>query len=118
MLTPAFTASGQAALAELRAKGQDPAHSEEARRKVGEANACRTKQYKARKKGQGKFDAVTERERFVKEILPKLADVPLSRIAQATQLSKGYASRIRKGEYAPDPMHYAALRAVVDGEQV
>jgi hypothetical protein len=44
------------------------------------------------------------------DILPGLAAVPVRRIAHATGLSVGYASRVRRGLVTPYPMHWATLR--------
>ena len=59
------------------------------------------------------LDGAEERERFVAEILPRLAEVPLSRIVKATGVSLRYASMIRGGLYIAYPMHYDALSELV-----
>ena len=53
-------------------------------------------------------DGQEERERFVREIQPKLAGV-FSRICEATGFSPRYASLIRSGKYVPHPVHYKPL---------
>lgn len=58
-------------------------------------------------------DGQAEREWFGREMLPKLADVPLSGIAEAAAVSLRYASLIRSGQVVPHPVHYAALALLV-----
>jgi len=54
-----------------------------------------------------------ERERFLREILRRLAGVKLSQIQNAIGCSVRYASLIRRGERLPHPMHFKALAALV-----
>lgn len=58
-------------------------------------------------------DGNAERERFVAEILPKLVDIPLSRIVEATGFSLRYAALVRDGEYVPHPVHHVSLDLLV-----
>ena len=55
-------------------------------------------------------------ERFRSEILPGLASVPLSRIAEATGMSISAASKIRAGRRIPHPRHWVALRILARDE--
>jgi CRISPR-associated endonuclease Cas1 len=109
--TRKLTVAGPRALARLRAEGKDPSHGGEAARK--RAESLRRRQQEAeeweRIHGDG-FDP----EVFRREILPKLAGVPLSRMVKATGLSKLYCSLIRRGVYVPHPRHWEALRNVLD----
>ncbi len=108
VLLPTFAAAGPAALAQARAEGKDPAHGGEVGRKRGQTNAKRAEE-RARWDAEHGETAASERERFSGEILPQLAEVPLSRIIEATGVSLRYASLIRRGLYTPHPMHYDAL---------
>lgn len=58
-------------------------------------------------------DSSAERERFAAEILPKLTDMPLKRIIEATGLSLRYVWMPKKGQYVLRPVDYAGLQAVV-----
>jgi hypothetical protein len=51
-------------------------------------------------------------EWFRSEILPGLASVTLSRIAEATGMSISAASKIRAGRRVPHPRHWVALKAL------
>ena len=51
-----------------------------------------------------------ECQRFLEEILPALATIPLNRIAEATGLSLRHVSLIRRGERVPHPVHHEAFR--------
>jgi hypothetical protein len=50
-------------------------------------------------------------DHFKREILPAIADVPLSKLQRTTGLSLRYVSQIRRGEKTPHPKHWAALAA-------
>jgi CRISPR-associated endonuclease Cas1 len=101
--------AGHAALARLRAEGREPMHRPEARRKIGTANAKRQREV-------AEWDRTHERpdvEDFKAEILPHLRDLPLTKLEQATGLSKQYCSHVRRGHYVPHPRHWDALRRLV-----
>jgi hypothetical protein len=49
---------------------------------------------------------------FRREILPKLRDVPISALMQATGLSRPYCAAVRSGRKIPHPRHWDALKAV------
>jgi hypothetical protein len=99
-----------ASLARLRAAGIDPAHGGEAARKRGAANARRIAEAKA-------FDqtssAPPDPDGFRLEVLPRLQNVPVRKMADATGLSRGYSSMIRRGVCTPHQRHWNALRALV-----
>ena len=59
--------------------------------------------------GQGEPGAVYDPELFRREILPRLALVKLSEIAEAAGCSKAYASDIRRGKWTPHVSTWAAL---------
>ena len=54
-----------------------------------------------------------ERERFGREILPTLANIPVSRISKTTGLSIRYAAIVRAGKCTPHPVHYEALEQLL-----
>jgi hypothetical protein len=108
--TPRFATAGQAALARQREAGNDPAHG-------GEAKAKRVASKERRARERAEWEAVhgdgkAERERFIREIQPKLSGIPLSRIVEATGFSVRYASLIRSSAYVPHPVHYSEIEAV------
>ncbi len=52
-------------------------------------------------------------ELFRRDILPGLALVKLSEIAEAAGISKSYASQIRAGKFTPHVSTWSALAALV-----
>lgn len=110
VLIPAFSSSGLGDLAERRASGHDPAHGGDAARRRGETN-----RNWAKKRASWKGDLNREKERFVSEILPRLRDIPISKIVEATGLSTRYVSLILKGEVVPHPVHYPLLEGLIRG---
>ena len=108
---PRFATAGQTALARQREAGNDPAHG-------GEAKAKRVASKERRARERAEWDAVhgdgqAERERFVREIQPRLVGIPLSRIVEATGFSVRYASLIRSEAYVPHPVHFLALEQLI-----
>jgi hypothetical protein len=72
----------------------------------------------ARKRALSEWDkanpgAVYEPELFRREILPRLASVKLSEIAQAAGCSKASASDIRRGKWTPHVSTWRALAELV-----
>jgi CRISPR-associated endonuclease Cas1 len=108
-----FAASGPAALARLRAEGADPAHG-------GDAGKRRSKTMRQRRREAAEWKrGGAERldpSAFQREVLPLIRAVPLSRLAEATGLSLGYVSLIRRGERVPHPRHWPVLRQVTEAE--
>jgi hypothetical protein len=98
-------------LARLRLDGKDPSHGGEVGRKRGASNARRAHE-RSKWKDLG-LDVDQEKERFKRDILPRLQDVPLSRIMKATGFSRRYASLARRGLYTPHPVHHDALADLV-----
>lgn len=103
---------GRQVLAERRAAGDDPSHGGEVGRKRGASNAKRARERVEWEREHG--DGSVESERFVREIQPKLAVIPLSAIVEATGFSLRYASLIRRGEYVPHPVHFNNLLRLVE----
>ncbi len=102
----AFSNAGPDALASLRNAGADPAHGGDAARKRGETNARHARDAAAWKQQAGPSDTET----FVRDILPRLQGVPLSRMAEATGLSLRWCSLIRRGIRVPHPRHWGPLK--------
>jgi CRISPR-associated protein Cas1 len=103
-------AVGQAALAERRAAGADPAHG-------GAAAAMRGTRNAAHQQANAAFDADQEDEldpeAFRRDILPLLRDAPTAAIVAATGLSQPYCNMIKRGSYVPHPRHWTALMEVL-----
>jgi hypothetical protein len=108
---PKFAVSGMKVLARLRLEGKDPSHGGEVGRKRGASNARRAEE-RLKWKELG-LDVEQEKERFKRDILPRLQGVPLSRIMVATGFSRRYASMSRRGLFTPHPVHYDALATLV-----
>jgi hypothetical protein len=88
----------------------DPASTPEIRGRRGAAIA-------ARKRALTEWDranpgTVYDPELFRREILPRLATVKLSQIAEAASCSKAYASDIRRGKWTPHVSTWGALGAL------
>jgi hypothetical protein len=86
------------ALARLRAEGADPAHA---------AAAADWNQ-------QQPDDGPTDLAAFARDVLPRLAAVPLRVMAEATGLSEGYCSFVRRGQRVPHRRHRGALARLGD----
>ena len=107
-----FQASGPARLAELRDQGLDPNRTAEARRKVGEKNAQRLDEASDWDRRHLRPDS----SEFKTEILPLLQTVSLKRLAAATNPSRAYCSRVRRGLHVPHPLHWDSLRSAAAGQ--
>lgn len=108
--TPRFQAAGPAALAQLRASGNDPRTTPEALGKVAQAISRRRSE-------ASQWNAENERPdpaEFTAAILPRLQGIPLGVLSSATGLSVPYCSCVRRGLYVPHPRHWDALRAIAD----
>jgi len=53
------------------------------------------------------------RESYHDQIFPRLAKITIPRIANAINVSEGYASRLRKGMHVPHSMHWPKLAKLV-----
>jgi len=72
----------------------------------------------ARKQALAEWDRANpgvayDREMFRRDILPKLATIPLAEIARAAGCSKAYASDIRRGKWTPHVSTWKALSKLV-----
>ncbi len=104
----------RAALQRASLAGTDPRSGAEVNRKRGESIAeqrRRNRQWK-REHPEG---AGRDTSWFLREIMPKLDDVPLSAIARVTGLSLAACSRYRAGARVPHPRHWHVLVALVEG---
>ncbi len=104
--------TAHAALAALRASGQDPTTTPQAADKRSASLSKRKRQQLA---WQPNPDDNWTPERYQTEILPRLAALPLSALAAATGLSLSACSRIRSGKLTPHRRHWAALLALPQG---
>lgn len=103
-----FTERGMATLAKLRAEGNDPAHTEEARAAVGLTNARRQRELAA-------WEAANEKpaeETYRREILPLVEKATIPQLMKVTGLSVTYCADIRKGR-VPHPRHWEAIANIV-----
>ncbi len=107
-----WSAGGRAALATLRANGVSPAHGETAGRKRGERNAAHVASVTAWEKEHA--GVRTDPATFARDILPCLQRVPLRAMIQATGLSEGYCSFVRRGQKVPHRRHWDALRELAE----
>ena len=104
-LNARFLAASAAGLAKMHAEGRNPMHSEEGRRKLGEASGRRCRE-------AAEWDRTHERpnpEVLRHEILPLLQSVTLPQMRAATGLSTTMCARIRRG-YVPNARHWDPLR--------
>jgi predicted RNA-binding Zn-ribbon protein involved in translation (DUF1610 family) len=103
-----FKKAGRQALADLRARQDDPSRSTEARAKQRASKARRDaerREWDAANSAPdlGEWDAIRA----------GLAGATLPAIQRATGLSRSFAWQIRRGDRRPHPRHWAALRELV-----
>lgn len=99
---PDFIASGPQTLAALRASGEDPAHDDSARAKRSASQRLAVRARAAFVDDLGELD-------FARDILPKLAAIPVKTIVKAAGCSLRYAALIRRGERTPHRRFWKAL---------
>lgn len=102
----AFALAGPAILAERRAVGADPAHGGEAGKSRGRRNATH---HHANSAWNHDTTYGQDSEYFSREILPMLQTVSLRVMADATNLTPGYCSFVRRGLKVPHRRHWSAL---------
>jgi hypothetical protein len=100
---------GRGQIAEMRAKGEDPAHGGEAARKRSQ-NVSR--QNLASRAWDRENTERPGEKLFREQILPVLQSVRLGEMVNATGLSVDYCSKIRRGLKVPHPRHWEALRSL------
>jgi hypothetical protein len=94
--------------------GHDPRADSETNRKRGDAiveQRRRNRHWKRENPGGAGHD----RAWFLRGIMPKLDDVPLSAIARVTGLSLAACSRYRTGARVPHPRHWEGLLSLAEG---
>jgi CRISPR-associated endonuclease Cas1 len=102
-----------ATLAQARAEGRDPAHGGTAATKRAQTLARRTWEADA---WETKTSSRPDPDTFVREIFPGLKTVSVRSMAEATGLTRGYCSMIRRGLYVPHARHWAALQALSESD--
>lgn len=114
--TGTFALSGPAALAAHREAGNDPAHGGAAGEARGQRNAAHVV---AGARWEREEPKEPDPEHFTREILPTLQAVPLRAMAEATGLTEGYCSFVRRGLKVPHRRHWEGLtqlgRALCNG---
>ncbi len=105
--------AGNAALARLRACGQDPTSCPEAASKRS-VTLSKRKREELAWCASSPCDAWTP-ERYGAEVLPGLAQLPLSTLQRATGLSISACSRIRAGKLTPHRRHWQPLLLAISG---
>lgn len=106
-----FSDAGRKRMAELRATGRDPSKGGEVGRRRGAKNSQHMKEQKIWESEHG---PKADPEVFTREILPKLQDISLAKMAQATCLSQQYCSLVRRGLKAPHPRHWDGFKKLID----
>jgi hypothetical protein len=102
--------ASRTAIAAARAQGRDPSQTAEARAKRRESLI-------AAKAAEREWDAAADQpaiteQQLYEEVLPRLAEAPLSKIERATGLANSSCSRIRSGRMTPHPRHWDALASL------
>jgi len=92
-------------LRELRDEGVDPAHGGEAASRRGQSVSVNNRASNEWNRNNDRLDP----DAFTARILPLLQDIPLSAMVEATGLSKGYCSFIKRGVKIPHERHWEAL---------
>jgi hypothetical protein len=96
--------------------GNDPRADAETNRKRGDAIIEQRRRSREWKR-QNPNDAGHDRAWFLREVMPKLDDVPLSAIARVTGLSLAACSRYRAGARVPHPRHWEAISTLMRHER-
>jgi hypothetical protein len=96
-------------LEELRNQGRDPAHGSETANK----RATTVTQQNAKSAAWDQTNQRPNPETWSQQILPGLANVTLTDMMQATGLSSGYCSMIRRGDKTPHPRHWKPLNDLI-----
>lgn len=105
--------AAQEALAAQRSAGVDPTNRPQAAAKRSESLSRRKREELTWVYQPDNEDWT--KQRYVAEVLPLLADIPLSSIRQATGLSISACSQIRSGKLTPHRRHWEALHRLSGG---
>lgn len=112
MTRSAFAAAGgRAALAKMRAAGRDPAHGGDAAERRGRTITAQMAAGTAWDQEHGDIDDGTD---FIRDVLPGLRSIPLQVMVNATGLSRGYCSFIRRGLKVPHRRHWTVLTRLIE----
>jgi CRISPR-associated endonuclease Cas1 len=106
------TTSRDHAQAFASCNGGLPTHSPAAQKRRSQANAARRSEQSAWDASHGGQEA--DAQWFKSAILPGLAKLPLSAIAETTGMSTSSASKVRAGRRTPHPRHWAALADLIE----
>jgi len=98
------------ALQARRLAGDDPAQGGRAARLRGQRTSAALRTNAAWERDQ---DAPHDLSVFAEMIRPKLAQVTLAEMMDATGLSRPYCAMIRRGVREPHPRHWEMFRALV-----
>jgi hypothetical protein len=102
----AFVASGPEVLAARRADGCDPAHGGETARKRGSQVRTRADELRQWEHMNEQPDS----RLFIETVLPCIESVSVTKLTQATGLSRRYCWLVRKGERVPHARHWEQFR--------
>ena len=96
---------------EIAKKGRLASRSIEAR----ERQSAAQKRQRAARRGwlRSSLPAWLTQSSYREVILPRLSAVTVPTLAQALKVSEPYATKIRKGQHVPHPMHWQALADLV-----
>jgi len=97
-------------ISDMRAAGNDPAHSHEAARKRGATN--RERQRLNRAWEATNTPSITEAE-YRAQVLPALGQIPNRVIADVLGGWKGFAAQVKQGKRVPHPRHWETLAQTV-----
>jgi hypothetical protein len=101
----------RANMLEIAKKGRLASRSIEAR----ERQSAAQKRQRAARRGwlRSSLPAWLTQSSYREVILPRLSAVTVPTLAQALKVSEPYATKIRKGQHVPHPMHWQALADLV-----
>ena len=97
-------------LSTLRNAGIDPAHGGKAAQQRGQSN----RQHQHEVAAWNSSNTRPDPQLFPDTILPGLQNLRIADIAEATGLTPGYCSFIRRGTKTPHPRHWSALAELAD----
>ena len=103
--TEKLSAAGKATLAVMRASPDDPAYSEEARRKRAETSRATSSAMRAWEREHGKGDPRI----YEREVLPRIQEMTVPELMKLTGLSQFHCWKVRKGERRLHARHWAAV---------
>jgi hypothetical protein len=112
--------AGRAGQVALAAKRAERVEREETVSKPGALNQRCGEEISRWERKHSEVDLDAERQRYTREILPRLQTTKLSlgQIVAATGWTKGYARLVRANKKTPHPKHYATLVALLDANKI